>query len=106
MCLTANKFELQEENINLFKPQGKALIRNGMGNHRKRERGRWTERERKREKEEWRMQYFLKKDDKSLIDVEHVETDNKLKWDCICLSIVDLFAEVTRFVRFGVYRVL
>ena len=64
MCLTANKFELQEENINLFKPQGKALIRNGMGNHRKRERGRWTERERKREKEEWRMhscQHGLKK---------------------------------------------
>ena len=53
-----------------------------------------------------RMQYFLKKDDKSLIDVEHVETDSKLKWDCICLSIVDLFAEVTRFVRLGVYRVL
>ena len=31
---------------------------------------------------------------------------NKWKWDCICLSIVDLFAEVTRFFRLGVYRVL
>ena len=31
---------------------------------------------------------------------------NKWKWDIICLSIVDLFAEVTRFFRLGVYRVL
>ena len=30
----------------------------------------------------------------------------KWKWDCIFLSIVDLFAEVTQFFRLGVYRVL
>ena len=42
--------------------------------HRKRERGRWTERERKREREGGRMQCFMKQDDKSLIDVENVET--------------------------------
>ena len=31
---------------------------------------------------------------------------NKWKRDCICLSIVDLFAGVTQFFHFGLYRVL
>ena len=46
---------------------------NGMEYHRKRSE---TERQndRKREKEEGRMQCFMKKEDKSLIDVENVET--------------------------------
>ena len=50
MCLTAKNFGLQEENINISKPQGKATnLENGKGYHRKREGDRWTERERKRE---------------------------------------------------------
>ena len=73
MCLTAKNFGLQEENINISKPQGKTTNEeNGIGYHRKRERGRWTERERKREG--GRMQCFMKKQNKSLIDVENVET--------------------------------
>ena len=48
MCLTANNFGLQDENIKISKPQGKTTNwENGMGYHRKRERDIWTERERK-----------------------------------------------------------
>ena len=67
MCLTAKNFglqELEEENI-ISKPQGKALIRKtGWGTTKI---DIWTERERKRE-------CFKKKEDKSLIYVENVET--------------------------------
>ena len=39
MCLTAKIFGLQEENINISKPQGKTTnLENKMGYHRKRER--------------------------------------------------------------------
>ena len=37
-------------------------------------------------------------------DISHFA--NKWKRDCICLSIVDVFAGVTQFFHFGVYRVL
>ena len=57
MCLAANNFGLQEENIN-------------MGYHRQIER----QMDRKREKEAGRIQCFTKKEDKSPIDVENVET--------------------------------
>ena len=58
-------FGLQEENINISKQQGKTTnYEKGMGYHRKR----------KREKEGGRMQCFMKKKDKSLLDVENVET--------------------------------
>ena len=61
-------FGLQEENINISKQQGKNTnYENGMGYHKK-------VKERKREKEEGRMQCFMKKKDKSLLDVENVET--------------------------------
>ena len=67
MCLTAKNFRLQEENINISKPQG--IWETGLGT---------TERERpmdrKREKGGGRMQCFMKKEDESLIDVENVET--------------------------------
>ena len=43
-----------------------------MGHYTEIERGRWTERE--RIEEGGRMQCFMKKEDKSLIDVENVET--------------------------------
>ena len=71
MCLTAKNFGLQEENINISKPQGKTTnYENGMGYHRKRER----QMDRKREKVGGRMQYFMEKEDKSMIEVEKVET--------------------------------
>ena len=69
---TAKNFGLQEENINISKPQGKKTnAENGMGYHRKRteKRDRWTERERKREKEGGKMQCFVQKEGKSLIDM-------------------------------------
>ena len=67
MCLTAKNFGLQEENINISKPQGKTTNQeNGMGCHRKRHM------DRKREKRG--MQCYMKKEDNSLIDVEDVET--------------------------------
>ena len=63
MCLTAKNFGLQEENINISKSP---LIRKmGWGT---------TERETKRERAGGRMQCFMKKEEKSLIDVENVET--------------------------------
>ena len=69
MCLTAKNFGLQEENINISKPQGKTTNwENGMGYHRKRER----HMDRKREKRG--MQCYMKKEDNSLIDVESAET--------------------------------
>ena len=58
MCLTAKHFGLQEENINISKPQGNA--KTGWGTTEREER----QMERKREK---RMQCFMKKEDKSLI---------------------------------------
>ena len=71
MCLTAKNFGLQEENINISKPQGKTTnYEIGMGYHRKRERERerdtWTERERK-----GGCSAIMKKEDNSLIDVAH-----------------------------------
>ena len=63
MCLTAKNVGLQEENINISKQQGKTTnYENGMGYHRK------------RKKEGGRMQCFMKKKDKSLLDVENVES--------------------------------
>ena len=63
MCLTAKNFGLQQENINISKPQGKTTNKeNGMGYHRK------------REKDGGRTQCFMKKEDNSLIDLENVET--------------------------------
>ena len=49
MCLIANNFGLQEENINISKPQGKPLIRKTSWVSQKEERqsDRWTETERK-----------------------------------------------------------
>ena len=50
MCLIANNFGLQEENINISKPQGKNTNwENGMGitEREERQRDRWTETERK-----------------------------------------------------------
>ena len=71
MSLTVNKFGLQEENINISKPQGKTTnYENGIGYHIKRER----QMDRKREKEGGRMQCFMKKEAKSLKDVENVVT--------------------------------
>ena len=59
----------QEENINISKQQGKTTnYEKGMGYHRKRKR------ERGRKREGGRMQCFMKKKDKSLLDVENVET--------------------------------
>ena len=53
MCLTAKNFGLQEENINISKPQGKTTnLENGMEYHRKRGR----QMDRKRKKEGGRMQ--------------------------------------------------
>ena len=46
MCLTANNFRLQEENINISKPQDRPLIRKtGWGTTEREERQRewWTE---------------------------------------------------------------
>ena len=57
MCLTATKFGFQEENINIY------------GYHRKRER----QMDRKREEEGGRV-VLNEKEDKSLMDVENVET--------------------------------
>ena len=69
MYLTAKNFGLQEQNINISKPQGKTTnYENGMGYHTKRER----QMDRNREKEEGRMQCFIRNEDKSLIDVENV----------------------------------
>ena len=70
MCLTGKNFGLQEENTNISKPQRKTTnVETGWGT---------TERERqmdrKREKEGGGMQRFMKREDKSLIDVENVET--------------------------------
>ena len=49
MCLTAKNFGLQEENINISKPQGKTTNwENGMGYHRKRERGTYGQKEREK----------------------------------------------------------
>ena len=55
-----------------------------MGYHRKRrategqkERDRWRERARKRENEGGRMQWFMKKEETTLIDVEHVKTTSE-----------------------------
>ena len=49
MCLTANNFGLQEENINISKPQGKTTyLENGMGYHRKKERETCVQKERER----------------------------------------------------------
>ena len=70
---TAKNFGLQEENINISKPQGKKTNEeNGMGYHRKR---REIERQmdRKREKEGGKMQCFVQKDGKSLIDMLKLE---------------------------------
>ena len=48
MCLTVKNFGLQEENINIAKPQGKTTnMKKEMGYHRKRDR--WTEKDRKKE---------------------------------------------------------
>ena len=72
MCLPAKNFELQGENINIniSKPQGKTTnYENGMGYHRKR---RETDGQKEREKEA--VLCFMKKEDKSLTDVENVET--------------------------------
>ena len=47
MCLTAKNFGLQEENINISKPQGKTTnYENGMAYHRKRERETYGQKER------------------------------------------------------------
>ena len=49
MCLTANNFGLQEENINICKPQRKTTnYENWMGYHRKRERETYGEKEREK----------------------------------------------------------
>ena len=64
MCLTAINFGLQEESINISKPQGK-IRKTGCGA---------TERERHVQKKGGRMQCFMKKEDTILIDVENVET--------------------------------
>ena len=72
MFLTANNFGLQEENINISKPQGKTTNQeNGLGYHRKR---RETEGQKERERGREDAVYFMKKEDDSLIDVENVET--------------------------------
>ena len=70
MCLTAKNFGLQEEDINISKPQERPLIRKtGWGTtERKRER----HMDRKREKRV--MQCYMKKEDNSLTDVENVVT--------------------------------
>ena len=59
MCLTAKNFGLQEENINISNPQGNNTT-TGLGTAEKRER------------DGGRMQCFMKKEDKSMIDVENV----------------------------------
>ena len=73
MCLTAKNFGLQEENINISaNRKERPLIREtGWGTT---ERERERQMDRKREKGGGRMQCFMKKEDKSLIDVENVET--------------------------------
>ena len=64
MCLTAKI--LQEENINISKPQGNTTnYENGMGTTEREKR----QTDRKREEEGGRMQCFMKKEDKTLIDV-------------------------------------
>ena len=57
--------------INISKPQGRPLITKTRCGAAERETDRCN---RKRDKKEGRMQCFMKKKDKSLIDVEHVET--------------------------------
>ena len=72
MFLTANNFGLQEVNINISKPQEKITnYENWMGYHRKRET------DGQKEKEGGRMQCSMKKEDKSLIDVENVKTTDE-----------------------------
>ena len=83
MSLTAKNFGLQEENININKSQGKTTNwEKGMGYHRKR-RDKWAE----REKEGGRMQFFMKKENKSLIDVENVETTVQAKGAALTKTI-------------------
>ena len=62
MC-TAKNFGLQEENINISEQQGKTTNYEKTG---------WGTTE--TEKEGGRMQCFMKKKDKSLLDVDNVET--------------------------------
>ena len=72
MFLTAKNFGLQEETLHR-QTAGKDHElgkRDGVPQKEKRDRG--TERE--REKEGGKMQCFMKNEDKSLIDVENVET--------------------------------
>ena len=66
MYLTANNFGLQEENINISKPQGKTTIiwKTGWGYHRKR---RETDVQKERERGGI-VQCFMQKEDKSLIN--------------------------------------
>ena len=60
MCLTAKNFGLQEENINISKPQGKTTNwENGMGYNRKRE----TETHGQKEGEKRGMQCYMKKEE-------------------------------------------
>ena len=71
--VTANDFGLQEENINISNPQPRErpLVKiTGWGST---ERVRKTDGQKKIEEGE-RMQYFMKNEDESLIDVENVET--------------------------------
>ena len=72
MCRTANNFELQEEDINISKPQGRPLIRKTGWGTTGRERD--SQMDRKREKGGGRMQCFMQKEDNSLIDEENGET--------------------------------
>ena len=77
MCLAAKNFVLQEENINISKPQGKITILRNMGwGTTERERERQTDR--KSEKEGGKMQCFMKKEDKSQIDVANVVNTGKM----------------------------
>ena len=98
MYLTAKNSGLQEENIASPNCRERPLIRKtGWGTtareretdgQKERERGRERERERERERgghkeserkiEEGTRQCFMKKDDKSLIDVENVETTGEM----------------------------
>ena len=65
---TAKNFGLQEENINISKPQGWRK-RDGVP---QKERERERDMDRKREKRG--MQCYMEKEDNSLIDVENVKT--------------------------------
>ena len=67
MSLTANNFGLQEETSTSPNRREIPLLRNSKWGTTERERDIWTERGRE-------MQCFMKKEYKSMIDVEHVDT--------------------------------